>query len=120
MASCADRSNVSWPQLFLTSTWLGTPSGVISVRMITVPSHPDSRATRGYRGLEEDTIIGFEIEDPTEFGVDAFNAGRAVGLVGGGSVCWTDGVLFNSKGILAGTSSRRGIAGDAEGLWSGR
>ena len=91
MASCAARSNASWPQLFLISTWLGTPSVVISVRTMTVPSHPDSLATRGYRGLEEDTIIGLEVEDPDEIGVEAFNAGRAVELSGGGSVCWAMG-----------------------------
>jgi len=37
--------------------------------------------------LEEDTIIGFEVEAPAEIGGEAFNAGRDVGLCGGGSVC---------------------------------
>ena len=91
MASCAAWSNTSWPQLFLISTRLGTPSGVISVRTMTVPSQPDSLATRGYSGLEEDIIIGFEVEDPAEIGGGALNAERALGLCGGGSVCWTLG-----------------------------
>jgi hypothetical protein len=37
--------------------------------------------------LEEDTIIGFEVEDPVELGGWAFNVGSAVVLCGGGRVC---------------------------------